>query len=78
MKRLNLYKQTKLEFSAQVWNVLNKSQYVPGSINSINSVGYTSGAVHSYLMPNQPTFNNAAATFNNNARSMQLALKFIF
>jgi hypothetical protein len=78
MKRLNLYKQTKLEFAAQIWNVLNKSQYIAGAINNINSVGYTGGAVHSYLMPNQPTFNNAQETFNNNARSMQLALKFIF
>jgi hypothetical protein len=78
MKRINVYKATKLEFSAQIWNVLNKSQYVAGSINSINSVGYTGGAVHSYLMPNQTTFNNPQVTFNNNARSMQLTLKFIF
>jgi hypothetical protein len=78
MKRLNVYKQTKLEFAANIWNVLNKSQYIPGSINSINSVGYTGGGVHSYLMPNQTTFNNPQVTFANNARSMQLALKFIF
>jgi hypothetical protein len=78
MKRLNVYKQTKLEFSAQIWNVLNKSQYAPGSINSINSVGYTGASVHNYLIPGQTTFNNASVVFSNNPRSMQLALKFIF
>ncbi|MGD0681939.1 MAG: TonB-dependent receptor [Terracidiphilus sp.] len=78
MKRLNIYKQTKLEFAAQIWNVLNKSQYVPGALNNINSIGYTGGSVHDMLIPGQTTFNNSSAVFNNNARSMQLALKFIF
>jgi hypothetical protein len=78
LKRFNLYKQTKLEFSAQVWNVLNKSQYVPGSINSINSVGYTGSTVLQMLTPAAATFNKPTLTFNNNARAMQLALKFSF
>jgi len=78
MKRINLYKQTKLEFSAQVWNVLNKSQYTPGSINSINSVGYTGTTVLEMLSPWSPTFDQPNQVFNNNARAMQLSLKFIF
>jgi hypothetical protein len=78
LKRFNLYKQTKLEFSAQIWNVLNHSQFVPGSLNSINSVGYTGSTVLEMLSPWAATFNQPTLTFNNNARSMQLALKFSF
>jgi hypothetical protein len=81
MKRINVYKQTKLEFAANIWNVLNKSQYFPGSIDTISagaSGAYTGGGLHSYLMPNQQTFNNPQVTFPNNARTMQLALKFSF
>lgn len=78
VKSFDMYKHTKFEFSAQIWNVLNKSQYIPGELNNINSLGYTGGSVHDYLIPGTPTFNNAEAVFNNNARSMQLSLKLQF
>lgn len=78
VKRINLYKQTRLEFSAQIWNVLNKSQYIPGSINNINSVGYTGTTVLEMLSPWATLFNQPQNVLNNNARSMQLALKLIF
>lgn len=81
VKRFDMYKQTKFEFSAQIWNVLNKSQYIPGTLNNISagaSGAYTSGAIHDYLIPGTPTFNNSDATFPNNARQMQLSLKILF
>jgi hypothetical protein len=83
MKRFNLYKQTKLEFSAQIWNVLNKSQYIPGSINGIGSYGYASTTsmgvnAHSGLIPGNSLFNHPELIYANNARNMQLSLKFIF
>jgi hypothetical protein len=83
MKSFSLYKQTKLEFSAQIWNVLNKSQYVPGSLNNIGSYGYASTtamgvATHGMLVPGDTTFNHPEQVFNNNARAMQLALKLVF
>ena len=37
LKRINFTERLKFEFQAQVWNVLNHSQYVPGTINNINS-----------------------------------------
>jgi hypothetical protein len=77
-KSFNLYKQTKLLFGAQIWNVINKSQYVPGSINNINSVGYTGVTQLEMLSPWSPLFNHPEQIFNNNARSMQLSLKFEF
>ncbi len=78
LKRFSFGERMKLEFAASAFNVLNHSQYLPGSVNNINSLGYTDGATHSYLTPNQPSFNDPVATFSNNARTMQLSLKFLF
>ena len=77
-KRITIKERYKLEFQAQIWNVLNHSQYIGGYINSINSLGFIDGATHNYLIPGAPNFNKPEATFSNNARSMQLALKFSF
>jgi hypothetical protein len=77
-KRFDVYKQTKIEFSAQIWNVLNKSQYVPGSINGINSVGYISSTVLQLLSPWAATFDQPNQVFSNNARAMQLMFKVVF
>jgi hypothetical protein len=78
LKRFTFADHYKFEFQAQIWNVLNHSQYLPGSINGVNSVSYTDTATHNFLIPGQPTFNKPEAVFNNNARSMQLVAKFIF
>jgi hypothetical protein len=78
LKRFTFYDKYKFEFQTQVWNLFNHSQFVPGSINNINSIGYINGATHTYLIPGEQTFNHPEAVFNNNARTMQLALKFIF
>lgn len=78
VKRISFTERYKFEFQAQAWNVLNHSQYLPGSVNNINSLGYTDGGTHNFLIPGSPTFNNPKAVFSNNARNMQLAVKFIF
>ncbi len=59
--------------------MLNHSQYLPGAINNINSTTYDRIVdPHNFLIPGTATFNDPKATFSNNARSMQLAAKFIF
>ncbi len=78
LKRINFTERLKFEFQAQVWNVLNHSQYVPGAINNINSTTTTASSILTYLTPGTGSFNNPKLTFSNNARSMQLAAKFIF
>jgi hypothetical protein len=78
VKRFDITERYKFEFQAQMWNVLNHSQYLPGSINQINSLGYTDGGTHNYLIPGSPTFNNPEQVFSNNARTMQLTAKFTF
>ncbi len=78
MKSISITERYKFQFGAGAWNVLNHSQYLPGSVNNVNSIGDTDGATLSYLTAGSPTFNNPEATFSNNARSMQLFAKFVF
>ena len=76
VKRFNFTERYNLEFQAQVFNVLNHAQYLPGAVNTINSPGYTSQIL--FQEPSTSTFNNPEKVFPANARSMQLALKFSF
>jgi hypothetical protein len=78
VKSISIKESFKFQFGAGAWNVLNHSQYLPGSVNNVNSIGDTDGATLSYLTAGSPTFNNPEATFSNNARSMQLFAKFLF
>ena len=76
LKRFTLTEQKKIEFSAQALNVLNHPQFVPGSLNDVQSIGYTGS--RSFLQPGNAEFNNPETVFASNARALQLALKFIF
>ncbi len=77
-KRFNFTERMKMEFQAQFYNLFNHPQFVPGSINNINSIGDTSAATVNLLKPGNPVFNHPEQVFAGNARTMQLALKFIF
>ena len=76
LKRFSLTEGRKIEFSAQALNVLNHPQFVPGSLNDVQSIGYTGS--RSFLQPGNAEFNNPETVFASNARALQLALKFIF
>ena len=76
VKRFSITERYKMEFQAQAYNVLNHAQYIPGTIDNINSPGYTSQIA--FQEPSSGNFNQPGKFFNANARSMQLALKFIF
>ena len=69
---------TPLDFGAQALNVLNHAQHVPGSLNQINSIGYTSTEVTNALQAGTPTFGDFNSVFSNQPRSLGLSLKFIF
>lgn len=77
-KRISFSERLKLEFNAGAFNVLNHPQFVPGSLNNINSIGYTSGGVRGFLTPGTKNFNNPEAVFASNARSLQLGFKVLF
>jgi len=85
VKRVSMNDRMSFEFLAQAYNVLNHSQYVPGSINQINAVSligrtldFTTTATRNFLTPSSPTFDKPNLVFSNNARTMQLGAKFIF
>ena len=77
-KSLNFTENTKIEFYAQAFNVFNHPQFVPGSLNDILSVGQAGTAIKNFLTPGQSNFLDPTKTFASNARTMQLALKFVF
>jgi hypothetical protein len=78
VKRIAITERYKVEFAAGFFNAFNHPQFVAGSLNQINSIGRTSAAVKNYLTPGKSNFNVANVTFPSNARTAQLALKFIF
>ena len=77
-KRINFTERYALEFQAQAFNVLNHPQFLSGSINTINSIGDTSGTTRSFLLPSNGLFNQPQKVFASNSRVMQLALKLSF
>jgi hypothetical protein len=78
-KRVNFTERMAFEFGAQAFNVLNHSQFVAGSINTVNgNVGFAPSAHSNYLNPSAAEFNQPQTTFLSHSRSMQLSAKFIF
>ncbi len=78
VKRFSITERLKIEFQAQMLNALNHPQFVPGYLNDIGSIGYTSGAVTNFLRPQTSLFNQPEAVFSSQPRTVQFAAKFSF
>jgi hypothetical protein len=76
VKRFNTSERTNVEFTAQAFNIFNHSQFIPGSVNTVNSIGYT--GITGFVRVNSGAFNDPTQAFANNARVMQLVAKFNF
>ncbi|HEU5352656.1 MAG TPA: carboxypeptidase regulatory-like domain-containing protein [Terracidiphilus sp.] len=76
VKKFSFGESRSLQFSVNAYNVLNHSQFVPGSIDGINSAGYTASS--NFQTASNAFFNVPGHFFAANARSMQLSLKFAF
>ncbi len=76
IKRFNFTERYALEFDAQAFNVFNHAQFIPGTIDNINSPGYTSQIL--FQTASNPSFNKPEKFFMANARTMQLSLKLTF
>jgi hypothetical protein len=76
-KRLTFLEHYSIEFGAQAYNVLNHAQYTPGTVNNINSTSNTTTYVNFQTVDNA-FFGLPGKVFLNNARTMQLSLKFLF
>jgi hypothetical protein len=76
VKRFNTSERTNIEFTAQAFNIFNHSQFIPGSVNTVNSIPYT--GITGFVRVNSGAFNDPTQAFANNARVMQLVAKFNF
>lgn len=77
-KRISFTERYKLEIQLQAFNVLNHSQYLPGSLNTVNSISSTGTGSGNFINVTASQFNKKQVDFSNNARTMQLAAKFNF
>ncbi len=76
IKRITFKDRYKVEFGMQAINVLNHSQYFPGSLDTVNSIGSTGS--RNFDAVNNVQFNQKQLVFSNNARTLQLSGKIIF
>jgi hypothetical protein len=78
IKRINVTERVAFEFQAQAFNVLNHAQYLPGSINNVDTDLTAANLSTQFQTVSSPLFNHPEKIFPNNARTMQLAGKITF
>jgi hypothetical protein len=76
-KRINITERYAVQFQAQAFNLFNHPQYIPGSLNNVNT-NETNTTSTQFQTVSSPAFNQPQLLFKSNARTMQLALKFNF
>jgi hypothetical protein len=75
-KNFRLGEATRIQLRADMFNVLNHPQYIPGSPNDVTPIGTTGvGQVNTVT---SGTFNQPDQVFASNPRVIQLALRFDF
>lgn len=75
-KRFPITEHKMVEFRGEFYNAFNHSQYTPGMIN--NAYPRSRTDTRNYLIPGNPEFNQPETAFGNNARTIQLVLRFQF
>jgi hypothetical protein len=75
-KRVPVTEHKLVEFRAEMYNAFNHSQFTPGLINNAYIQPRTD--TRNYLIPGNASFNNPETAFGNNARTIQLVLRFQF
>ena len=84
MKRFNLTERFRMEFAAQVYNLFNHPQYVPGFVNDIKPTTHSADAsVTSFVRLTSSNlasglWNQPQNVFSSSPRQMQLFLKLIW
>ncbi|MEO8735907.1 MAG: carboxypeptidase regulatory-like domain-containing protein [Edaphobacter sp.] len=78
IKRINITERVAFEFQAQAFNVLNHAQYLPGSLNNVDTDLTASALSTQFQTVSSPLFNHPEKLFKSNARGMQLAGKLSF
>jgi len=76
-KRINITERIAFQFQAQAFNVLNHPQYIPGSLDNVNT-NQTNTLSTQFQTVTSPAFNQPQLLFKSNARTLQLAAKINF
>jgi hypothetical protein len=76
LKRFNISERTYISLSALMLNALNHPQFTPGSLNQITSLGQTDAI--NLVATGSDSFNKSNGEFPSNARTISLAVKFVF
>ena len=75
-KKFNVTERKSLQFRADFANAFNHPQYTAGYINSIRPTSQINTNV--FLVPSNSAFGKWSNNFPSNARTIQLALRFVF
>ncbi len=78
MKMFTFKDRYNLQLAGRFINIFNHPQYIGGYLSDIAPIGFTSGAVHNYLIPTSGIFNDPNMAFSSNPRTLQVSVKFIF
>ena len=76
MKKFQMKEKARFEFSAQIYNILNHAQFVPGAISDVGRV--STSAATAYTSVTNVNFNNPEKPFSSNPRWMQLVARFVW
>lgn len=75
-KRINFTERFAFQIGAQAFNVLNHPQYIPGSLDNVNTNSFTSS--QQFQTVSNPAFGHPELLFNSNGRTLQLYANFSF
>jgi hypothetical protein len=75
-KKFNITERKAFELRADFSNLFNHPQFTAGYINSVRLTQQTTN--NTFLLPQNPGFQDWAGNFPSNARSGQIVAKFIF
>ena len=78
VKRVTMKEKYSLEFAGRFFNIMNHPQYVGGYVSDVAPIGFTSTAVHNFLIPSQSLFGDPTQVFSSNPRNIQVSAKFVF
>ena len=62
--------RVRFQFRADAYNAFNHPQFTPGKINTVELLSRSD--TRSFLLPQNPAFNNAETAFGSNPRTIQL------
>jgi hypothetical protein len=77
-KKISFGERYQFEFQAQLLNFFNHPQYIAGSVDDVQPIGYTGSNVRNALITGTSVFGRWDQVFSSNPRTVQLTAKFHF